>query len=224
KHNHGIRFSGVLLGLALVLEVIATLWAFYQAVQAGALYGDVLCDEGGLLEVLHTSGIIREDCNPITDLEILDTLQNTSFYEVGCDELTEGNDVFNTQCGCDNLNEYDTFSCSWAKVSYNTSEEVLDLCVASLLPFYSLANGSSEFLDYSVIGQSGCWPKNPAGTAKLTIVATSVALISQLVEAIVARTYFKDTGRGPQLMVAASAFEAAGVLTVSMVLISLPSF
>lgn len=74
------------------------------------------------------------------------------------------------------------------------------------------------------MGIALCWPKNPEGSAKLTVTATSVALFSQLVEAFVARKYFTDPDRGPQLMTAASIFEAAGVLIVSFGFITYPAF
>lgn len=73
-----------------------------------------------------------------------------------------------------------------------------------------------EFVD-------GCWATNPSGTAALTITALVVALSSQLLEAFVGLKYWKDTEKRAAIFtLAASVFEALGVVVVSSVLLSLP--
>lgn len=216
--------------MALVLEVIATLWAFYQALQAGALDGDVQCDAGGLLETFHTSSVVQGICEEIGSDAALGAPEDGSEFTVGCDTLTAGTDDFDTLCGCD-FNDYrNIVRCYWTGVSYNSSEELLGKCfahgfAASNFPAsYSSVYVYDYYFDFHDFEQSGCWPTNPAGTATLTVTATSVALVSQAVEAVVAHMYFKDPDCGPHLMVAASIFEAAGVVTVSIILVTLPSF
>ncbi|CAM9166576.1 unnamed protein product [Scytosiphon promiscuus] len=225
KDNHGINFSGVLLVVALILEVSATLWAFYQAVNAGALYGDVQCDVGSKLEVIYITEATRQQC---TQLSVFETalLEGGPDYTFGCEldflSVPAEADGFESQCSCSSaLGAYDG-NCSWANITYTGSDELDDGCAAIPLDSDNPVAQNDSWSDK--FGTSSCWAKNPAGTAKLTVTATSVALVSQVVEAVVARKYFQDSSRGPHLMVAASVFEAVGVLAVSVVLVTLPSF
>lgn len=105
------------------MEAIATLWAFNQAVQAGALYGDVECNGDGLLRMFNTSGVVQEQCDEITNgtSELEDGLD----FKVGCLEgLTgppTGKDSFEAQCLCDGHDDVTVGGqCFWSPVTYTS--------------------------------------------------------------------------------------------------------
>lgn len=49
RSRRGLIISGACLTAGIVLELIATLWAFRQAVEAGGLDGQANCDADGIL-------------------------------------------------------------------------------------------------------------------------------------------------------------------------------
>lgn len=87
---------------ALVLEFSASLLAFTEAVQAGALYGAVECGHGGRLERLHQSERIQDKCAKMDASVAARIGDNNSFQNVGCEptEAPTGEDSFLAQCSC----------------------------------------------------------------------------------------------------------------------------
>lgn len=92
----------MLLAIALVLEFSASLLAFTEAVQAGALYGAVECGHGGRLERLHQSERIQDKCAKMDASVAARIGDNNSFQNVGCEptEAPTGEDSFLAQCSC----------------------------------------------------------------------------------------------------------------------------
>ncbi|CAM9902668.1 unnamed protein product [Pylaiella littoralis] len=246
KHRHGINSAAVLLTLALVLEFLASLLAFTEAVQAGALQGDVDCSAGGRLESLHRSERVQNRCTKMDEPGALDTSNlSGDFLNFGCEptEAPIGEDSFSALCSCPAIDDDpngDFFSassktedCVWAGVeiletdlhSTSLDGDTIGLCLAKTFYLTSPLFGDDEYYTSDrLLMKPNCWENNTAGTATITIAAFVVAVVGQLVEGFVGWRYFKNSRKGPALMTAGSVFEAAGVVAISITLINLPSF
>lgn len=232
KYKHGIRSAAVFMILGLVLEVFATAWAFNQAIAAGALDGDVQCDVEGILAFSRRSEIVETICAEMTDTSLVETaaeLGSTGDFTVGCGNVTSPSvqGAFDNQCGCSddydsNVLEISTSFCAWVGVNYTSRHS--SYCFAHPFTYNSTGWVTDLLPEYDPFFGDNCWAKNPSGTPTITIVAFSVALFSQIIEAFVARQYFKDPTRAPHLMTAASILEAVGVIVVTIVLMTLPSY
>lgn len=228
--NRRTSRARVFLALGLALEVSATLSAFQQAVTAGALNGDTDCTTPSVDAVLYISSLVVDNCDGPIDANSFYNFTGTWYadgsatYEeqefVVCDGLTDvPTDMqgFEGDCDCDLHGAYDkTTPCSWVALSVD------GVCLAHGL--------NTNNKDGTIVGLSSpytlldCIPRNPSGTVDLTIAALVVALSSQLLEAFVGFMYWKGTATKTVPTLAASIFEAVGVVVVSSVLLSLPGF
>lgn len=245
-----LHTAGLLLALSLVLEFVASLLAFTEAVKAGALYGEVECGPGWRLQSLYQSKRVQDNCTEMDApaMEAMGILGE--FLNVGCEptEAPTGEDGFMAQCSCPP--EYDPVAtasptsegCSYIGVEIKYAgvppvypdDDMVGVCLAItfvLEPPYVIRSDTLLYDDdgsyymSNNFGQSAfCWAKNPAGTGTITILAFVVAVVGQLVESFVTWRYFSNPGKGPALMTAGSVFEAAGVVAVWATLINLPSF
>lgn len=224
-------WARAVLAIGLLLEMSATFWAFSQAISAGALNRDVDCGNDSRISKLYASYIIKDGCDEQIDADVFynfTTYWGPSFSDwdeyVACDSPTNTIATvrdFRKFCSCPaDLGSLELTSCSW---------------VALLSPLDSVCYAQGVFTsgsDGSVIGIldtypffNECWATNPSGTVALTISALVVALSSQLLEAVVGFKYWKHTQkRAAAFTLAASVFEALGVVAVSSVLLSLPGF
>lgn len=136
----------MLLTLALALEFAASLLAFNQAVQAGALRGEVNCGPGGRLERLDRSERLQDKCMKM-DASVAEGIMSSSldFLNVGCEptEAPTGDNSFLAQCSCPEDGSTfwsassQTEGCIWIGVELQVSstssgldDEVRDLCLA----------------------------------------------------------------------------------------------
>lgn len=71
------RSAGSFLAMGLALEIISTLWAFQEAVSAGALSETARCDD---VNSLFESEIVQDTCEPLYVSDALST------YQAGCDK------------------------------------------------------------------------------------------------------------------------------------------
>ena len=194
---------------------------------------DVNCRNNGRLFKLYGSYLITDRCDGQIDADAYFTFAATSggsfsvpYSEelVGCDNLTDtlaSVQTFEELCSChDKPDPLELTSCSWAALS-NPAD---DICYAQGVTTNSSSGSLTGPLNaYQFI--DGCWATNPSGTSALTITALVVALSSQLLEGFVGFNYWKDTEeRAAVFTLAASVFEALGVVVVSSVLLSLPGF
>lgn len=213
----------VVLALGLMLEVSATLWAFQQAVSAGAFLGDADCSKDGSLDNLFVSSLFLEDCTggQIFDgaaLENLTSIDSTFDEYVSCDNVTDsptGALSFEQRCTC--LEEITHFTpCSWIAISTPSD----DNCYAQgvVVDSVGVITGAAELSSYD-----DCLASNPLGTVEITVTALVVALSSQVLEAVVGFKFWRDNERRTaNLMLVATVYEALGVIAVSSVLLSLP--
>ena len=222
----------LLLAIGLVFEVSATLLAFLQAVSAGALNGYTDCDTPRVEAVVYIGSLIVDSCDGPIDADVFynstddwstDVSDDSKTFDgeelVVCDSLTDvptGEDSFEAGCTCDLHGEYDNTPCWWVALSvdglclpHGLSTNIGDGAIAGLSSPYTLLD---------------CLSRNPSGTVDLTITALVVALSGQLVEAFVGFKYWKSTTNKTAPTLAASMFEALGVVIVSSVLLSLPRF
>eukprot|EP00904_Undaria_pinnatifida_P010704 jgi/Undpi1/6764/HiC_scaffold_21.g09243.m1 len=223
----GTLYARVALAIGLLFEVSATLWAFQEAVSAGALDRDISCQDRSRAR-LFESYLIMETCTQIeTDKFFTYTAdRNLTYYEeyVSCDSPTDAlsaKNSFDKLCSCPSDYNPDYLSpCSWVALSIPWD----DNCYAQGV----ITNSSDETITRLVHPYGGvydCWATNPSGIAAFTITAFVVALSSQLLEAFVGFKYWKDTDKRTALSSLAPAiFETLGVVVVSSVMLSLPGF
>ena len=206
--------------LALALEFVATLVAFTQAQASGALDGDIgnFCDDDNTVQ----SDLTIQHCEQMDEEMVLvaeNTTIETSFFldweTVGCELEKGSSDEFWDLCRCEDEPSVDG-ECYWL----SAVRPFVDGCFAT--PFFFFNQSLTWRDDVSSLGT--CWPLNPDGTKTMVIVTTSISLASQLVEGVVGRAYFKNPNRGPRLMIAASAFEAAGVVVTFALLTQMKMF
>lgn len=221
------RRSRMFLALGVAFEVFATCWAFQTAVAAGALYRFRDCSYDGRLARLYVTSRIVKYCDGPVDADMFYNFvdkerrrHNASYLDgfAACDYLTDvptGDNIFDERCSYTD----DTFGsepCSWVTLSSSSDR----FCFAQgMLTNSSDGTVTSVFDDHSAYS---CLPTHPFGTVELTITAFVVALISELLEAFVGFKYWKDTATETAPTLAASVFEALGVVAVSAVLISNP--
>lgn len=245
-----IASAQLLLAVALVLEAFATIWAFNQAREAGALYGDVDCQQGGLLERFNASQVTQQMCqqlDPVSDASLLATLD---MYDgpTFCEDFAEPpsqEDSFLELCSCDEDSLIGSRECAWND-DESTTECVLiedcrwiggrnffddsGLCFATGFPVSSCTGSSEdcyggiELIHSLHIGHDGCWSKHALGTALVTILTLVVALSGQVVEAFVDFREFRHPQPVPVLMTAASVFQTLGIVVVLAVLLTRPGF
>ncbi|CAM9351994.1 unnamed protein product [Ectocarpus sp. 6 AP-2014] len=220
RSRRGLIISGACLTAGIVLELIATLWAFRQAVEAGGLDGQATCDEDGILFMQQLSVVTQEVCSQRIDSDLFLSETGLGGDYDPCESTNSGDtSSFLEVCRCSTDIVFDAPACSWVALQ-NSSGVVSNYAGC-------LARAVEVEFPYSfipTIGRSECWPANPTGTAELTVTALVVALGSQLIELVVGFRYLKDPSRGTLLLAAASAAAACGVVTVASVLLSLPGF
>ena len=226
--------------IGLALEVSATLWAFEQAVSAGALVVADCGFEGRLSQQYRSSRAVEhcdgpvESSRTLNSTSPLDVFQfGVSFEEhtfeeyaleehVGCHDLTAnptGEDTFEERCDCCFFHDESAYpACSWMLLSSPSN----GICYAQGV----LTNTSDDTMlwAFSDFSAQKCWPKHPPGTTVLTTTALVVALSSQLVEAFVGYKYWRETNNKSSPILAAAVFQALGLLAVLSVLLALPGF
>ncbi|CAN0289768.1 unnamed protein product [Laminaria digitata] len=164
------------------------------------------------------------------DASMVETAQEDNFWlEHGCKltDIPTGGDSYETLCFCtDDGNadaDPDPAECYWVNARKQYDYE--HLCIAlPFVPIYFSSTGTRLVNSYGFVPDRECWPKTARGTKKITLLATSISLASQAVEGVAGRQYFKKPNRGPFLMVAASALEAAGVVTIFWFFINMEMF
>ena len=243
----------VALGVGLALEVAATVWAFWQAVSAGALDGEVDCSDDGPLSKLYVSYLVTEQCDERIDADGLprftdgfnETSSPTDDFSISgsfTDDLYEpssGSTSLEEHVECDSLTDtvdgvkkfQKLCSCYGDRLEVTSCAWIAlsspwdDICYAQGVYTNPSENGTVVGLMHPYDFIDGCWASNPVGAMKLTIMALAIALSSQALEAVVGFKYWKDIGkRTAALTLALSVFETLGVVAVASVLLTLPGF
>lgn len=225
--------------IGLALELSSTLWAFEQAVSAGALIVADCSFQSRLSQQYISSRAVGNCDGPVDSSRVLNSTSAMNFFQfgvslenpeieeyalkehVGCHDLTANptaEDRFERRCECCFFYEESDYpACSWIPLSSPSN----GICYAQGVLTNTSDGTMMAFSDFSA---QKCWPKHPPGTAMLTITALVVALSSQLVEAFVGCKYWRNTKSENAPILAAAVFQALGVLVVSSVLLALPGF
>lgn len=218
----------VFLALGLASEVSSTLWAFQQARSAGALDGSPDCHRFGLI---YTYSRVVENCVGPIDAEAIhhfsesfdESSYQASFLEeyLVCEYVPDahaGATTFRESCpSCGEIRSSYVEPCSWVALS-DPSDGICS-------PHYVATNTSDGVITEvgSIYYPFYCPPKHMSGSAAITIATLAVALSSQLLEALVGFKYWRETEQNKTApTLAASIFEALGVIVVSWMLTKFP--
>lgn len=234
KAGCGIKHAAAFLSVGLVLEVVATIWAFAQAVSSG-LFDDPRCDKSMHEQVLQNCkqvdfsevSVYWDDKQSYVGCEILED----PIKDCNCSTIGSGPRAFSSTniSSSETAVPDDEFTWTAAKSSVKRlgslylAIPVLDCLYSNFCPYASDSYASDWTVDPDLSEWSPYLSKtenpNPSGFEKMTVVLLVVGLGLELVEGIVGYMCLKAPLAGTGRMTAGSVVDATGILTAIFLLL-----